>query len=152
MVARHRVGGRRRERTTAMQTVDAMLESHPEQSVHVDREKLAACIRACFECAQACTSCADACLSEEMVAELTRCIRTDLACADICAATGAVLSRSAEGDARILTAVLEACATACGVCAEECERHADMHAHCRICAEVCRRCEQACRDLLDTPS
>ena len=36
--------GRRRERTTAMQTVDAM-PSLIRSSPHVDREKLAACIR-----------------------------------------------------------------------------------------------------------
>ncbi|MCH2844302.1 four-helix bundle copper-binding protein [Listeria monocytogenes] len=23
-----------------------------------------------------------------------------------------------------------------------------MHEHCRICAEVCRRCERACADLI----
>ncbi len=135
-----------------MDTVDAMLDSHPDPSLGADREKLAACIRACLECMAACTTCADACLGEEMVADLTRCIRTDLSCADVCAATAAVLSRSPEGDARIVTAALEACATACGVCAEECERHAEMHEHCRVCAEVCRRCESACRDLLGTPS
>ena len=135
-----------------MNTVDAMLESHPDRSMDADREKLAACIWACLECAQACTGCADACLAEDMVSDLRRCIRTDLACADVCAATAAVLSRSAEGDGRIMTAVLRACAEACGACAEECERHAEMHEHCRVCAEACRRCEQACLDLLGAPS
>jgi len=33
-------------------------------------------------------------------------------------------------------------------CGEECAGHADMHEHCRVCADVCRRCEQACRELL----
>jgi hypothetical protein len=36
----------------------------------------------------------------------------------------------------------------CRACAVECERHAAHHDHCRVCAEVCRRCEQACGDLL----
>jgi hypothetical protein len=64
-------------------------------------------------CAQTCTACADACLSEDMVAELTKCIRTDLDCADICSATGAVLSRHTGYDANITKAMLEACRVAC---------------------------------------
>src|SRR3954447_4718929 len=53
-----------------------MLDSYPQDLAGVDREKLRACIEACVECAQACTACADACLSEDMVAELTKCIHT----------------------------------------------------------------------------
>lgn len=60
-----------------------MLEAYPKDLGNIDKEKLAECIAACFECAQICTACADACLSEDMVAELTKCIRTDLDCADI---------------------------------------------------------------------
>ena len=125
-----------------------MLETYPKDLGGIDREKLLACIEACGECAQACTACADACLSEDMVAELTTCIRTDADCADVCAATGRVLSRHTGYDANLTRAVLEACATACRACGDECERHASMHEHCRVCAEACRRCEQACRDLL----
>ena len=36
---------------------------------------------------------------------------------------------------------------ACRACAEERDRHAAHHDHCRVCAEVCRRCEQTCSDL-----
>jgi hypothetical protein len=125
-----------------------MLESYPADLGGIDRNKLLTCIEACVECAQACTACADACLSEEMVAELRKCIRTDLDCADVCEATGRVLSRHTAYDANVTRAVLEACATTCRACGDECESHAGMHEHCRICAGVCRRCEQACRDLL----
>ena len=125
-----------------------MLEAHPWEG-HVDRGALARCIEACFECAQACTSCADACLSEEMVAELRKCIRLDLDCADICDATGRVLTRQTEYDAPTSKSLLSACREACATCAEECESHADMHEHCRLCAEACRRCEVACGELLD---
>ena len=52
-------------------------DTYPKDLGEVDREELTACIEACFECAQACTACADACLSEDMVAELTKCIRTN---------------------------------------------------------------------------
>jgi hypothetical protein len=83
-----------------------------------------------------------------MVAELTTCIRTDLDCADLCAATGRVVSRRTGTNADLTRATLTACAAACRVCAEECARHASMHEHCRICGESCRRCEEACQALL----
>ena len=79
----------------------------------IDKAKLAECIQACFECAQACTACADACLKEDMVAELTRCVRTNLDCVDICVATGKILSRHDSYDAGTTRAVIEACRTAC---------------------------------------
>jgi hypothetical protein len=126
-----------------------MLATYPKDLGGVDRDALTACIEACVECAQACTACADACLSEDMVAELRTCIRTDLDCADVCEATGRVLSRHTGYDANLTRAVLEACAAACRACGDECSRHAEMHEHCRVCAEACRRCEQACRALID---
>ncbi|MET3948309.1 hypothetical protein ABIB49_003030 [Arthrobacter sp. UYCu512] len=128
--------------------ISAMLEAHPTEPGSIERNKLAECITACFQCAQACTACADACMGEHMVADLITCIRTDLDCADICGATGSVLSRQTGTNEGILRAVLEACRAACGACADECERHADMHEHCRICAQACRRCEAACTELL----
>ncbi len=127
-----------------------MLRTYPKDLGGVDRDRLLACIEACMECAQACTACADACLSEDMVAELTKCIRTDLDCADICTTTGRVLSRHTGYDANLTRAVLEACATACKTCGDECESHASMHDHCRVCADACRRCERACRELMDS--
>lgn len=131
-----------------MSQTTAMLDAYPADLGQIDKNALAACIDACFSCAQTCTACADACLSEEMVADLAKCIRSDLDCADICETTGRVLSRHTGYDANLTRAVLEACATACKACGDECERHAEMHAHCRVCAEACRRCERACRDLL----
>lgn len=128
--------------------ISAMLNAHPQGDTVLDKDKLAECIAACFECAQACTGCADACLGEDMVADLVTCIRTDLDCADICAATGSILTRQTGGQTAIPLAVLEACRAACATCAEECEKHAGMHEHCRICAEACRRCEAACGVLL----
>lgn len=113
-----------------------------------DPDELAACIEACFDCAQACIACADACLGEDMVADLRRCITSDLNCADVCATTGRVLSRQTAYDAEITRAVLNACRDTCRRCAAECEQHAGMHEHCRVCAEACRRCEQACDRLL----
>jgi hypothetical protein len=130
-------------------TTHAMLDAYPK-TINLDRGKLAATIDALIACADACTSCADACLSEDSVAELTKCVRTDLDCADICGTTARVLSRHTGYDANISRSLLETCATACKSCGDECARHAGMHEHCRICADVCRSCEQACRTLLAT--
>jgi hypothetical protein len=131
-------------------THEKMLDSHPQTLGRIDRETLVECIAACFECAQACTTCADACLSEDMVADLTACIRKNLDCADICVATGNALSRRTGYDADVTRAFLEACAAACQACGDECAQHGRMHEHCKICADACRRCEQACRALLAT--
>lgn len=125
----------------------SMLETTPVAPTF-DRDPLARCIDACFDCAQACTTCADACLAEESVADLRRCIRLNLDCADICEATGRALSRQTEGDVATLKALLEACAQSCQVCGEECEGHAEHHRHCRVCADACRSCEESCKQLL----
>ena len=130
-----------------MATIQKMLDAHPWPG-NVEREVLARCIEECFACALACTSCADACLSEkDAVAELRKCIRLNLDCADICEATGRVLTRQTEYDAPLTRAQLEACREACATCAEECERHPNME-HCTICAQACRRCHEACDALL----
>jgi hypothetical protein len=46
-----------------------------------------------------CPACGDACLSEDTVAELTKCIRTNADCADVCDATGWEMSRHTGYDA-----------------------------------------------------
>lgn len=91
----------------------AMLATYPRDLGGIDCDALHRCIDACFDCAQVCTACADACLSEDSVAELTKCIRTNLDCADMCATTGAVLSRHTGYDAMMTSAVLQACLAAC---------------------------------------
>jgi Domain of Unknown Function (DUF326) len=127
-----------------MHHVTKMLETHPQATAN---EALARCIEQCFACALSCTSCADACLAEEQVQELVRCIRLNLDCADVCDATGRVLTRQTSTEPRLARSMLDACVQACRICAEECERHAPHHEHCRVCAEACRRCEQACEEL-----
>lgn len=124
-----------------------MLDTYP-RTFNVDADVLASAIEALTECANTCTQCADACLSEEDVASMVKCIRLNLDCADVCTATGRVLSRQTEYDANVTRAQLEACVAACKSCGDECDGHAGHMAHCRVCAESCRRCGQACRDLL----
>jgi hypothetical protein len=131
-----------------MSNAATMLEQYPAD-INVDKAVLAGCIDACTECAQTCTACADACLSEQMVADLTRCIRDNLDCSDQCHATAQVLSRHTGYDASLTRAVVEACRQACRTCGDSCEEHAEMHAHCKTCAESCRRCERACEALLE---
>ena len=124
-----------------------MLDTYP-RGFNLDAGVLAAAIEALSDCAQACTACADDCLSEEQVQDLIKCIRLNLDCADVCAATIRVVSRQTEYDANVTRPLLEACIAACRSCGDECSSHAEMHEHCRICAEGCRRCEQACQELL----
>ena len=127
--------------------VENMLKTHPNRGT-TKQDLLARCIEACFTCAESCTSCADACLAEDMVADLRHCISTDLSCADICEATGRVLSRQTQPDWKIVRAQLEACITATQRCAAECEKHQDMHEHCKMCAQACRTCEETCKTFL----
>ena len=111
-------------------------------------DDLATAIEACFDCAQTCTACADACLAEDDVVELRRCIALDVNCADLCDATGRVLSRQTDYDHQITQRTLEVCVRACIACAAECDKHAPHHPHCGVCAEVCRACAAACMQLL----
>ena len=117
-------------------------------SFNVDAGLLAATIDALSDCAQACMADTGCDLGEANVAEMVRCIRLCLDCADVCVATAGVISRQADYDAHVVVPLLQACAAVCKSCGDECERHARMHEHCRVCAEVCRTCERMCRDLL----
>lgn len=124
-----------------------MLHSY-RRDLDLDAGVLAATIEALNDCAQACTGDADADLAEENLADMVRCIRLCLECADVCTATVRVVSRPGECDGKVTRPLLEACIASCRSCGDECERHAQMHEHCRVCAEACQRCEGACRDLL----
>ena len=126
----------------------AMLDTHPRSSA--DNTAIAGVLDALEDCAQTCTMCADACLSEDMVAELRRCIRLNLDCAALCIATAGILGRRTEGDASVLRSAIEACIAACEACGAECESHAEMHEHCRVCAEACRQCAEACRSAVSS--
>jgi hypothetical protein len=114
----------------------------------VDTDVLATAIDAMNDCAQACVADNIADLGEPHVADMIRCIRLCLDCADICIAAGRVTSRLVLYDPGVLRPLLESCAASCRRCGDECERHAPRHAHCRVCAEACRRCEKACQALL----
>jgi hypothetical protein len=125
-----------------------MLEAHPLPA-ELDRDLLARCIDECLACLQSCTVCADASVAQPDVVDLRRSIRLCLDCADVCDATGRMLSRQTEYVATTARAQVSSCWELCAICATECERHAQHHEHCRICAEQCRRCEEACSAVLE---
>lgn len=126
-----------------------LLDSYPG-TFTLDASLLAATIDALNDCAQACTADADDDLSEPDVAEMVKCIRLCLDCADICTTTAAVTSRRTDYDPNVTGPLLQACIAACKSCGDECELHAAIHVHCLVCAEACRRCQRACQDLLAT--
>lgn len=129
--------------------VQEILSTHPAVEGRTNTA-LIRCIEACYDSAQACTVCADACLGEERVEDLLQCVRLNLDCADVCAATGQVASRRTGTNELVILRMIETCAEACRLCGDECEDHAGEHEHCRICADSCRRCEEACRAAADT--
>ena len=133
-----------------MNDTATMLKSHPSPVAHAD--KLAACIDACAACLVSCTSCADACIGGDMPKEMAKCIRTDLDCADVCAATIAVLTRQTKPNPSIQRAQLQAMIVACKTCGDSCMSHADVHGHCKLCGQTCRDCESKCNDLLSVLS
>ena len=113
-----------------------------------DRNRLRECIEATQAVAHAAMACADACLAEEMVEDLTGCVRTLLTTADICETTARVLSRRAGSDPVVVRALLTACWTACRAGCEVSEEFAPIHYHCQVCTRACRSGERACRALL----
>lgn len=133
--------------TSGSTLIEQISLSHPRSG---DEGQLYAdALQALADCATACTVCADACLSEENPASMIECVRVDLLCAAICAATTQAVAGAPEEHSSIMRAQLQACIEACRSCAAECEQHAGHHEHCRLCAEACRRCEQACQALLE---
>jgi hypothetical protein len=127
--------------------VERMLAAVPTRPGS-DHDRLRDCIEAAQAVAQAATACADACLAEEMIDELTGCVRTLLTTADICATTARVLSRRTGSDPVVVRALLTACWTACRAGREASEEFALIHFHCQLCARACRSGERACRALL----
>lgn len=131
-----------------MKNLETMLSSHPR----ADRQHVAdyaEIVQNLADCGVACTACADACLAETGGAEkLRKCIRTNLDCAEVCAATMRLVTRQTETPNELLHAQLHACVLACQLCADECALHAEHHEHCRLCAETCRQCQERCNHLL----
>src|SRR5512132_70133 len=99
-------------------TTMAMLDTDPSQPL-LDKRLLTRGIDTCLECDQACTACADADLGEPTVADLVKCARLNLDCADMCQTTARVLTRQTGYDRDLTRAGVQACVQAGEVCGGE---------------------------------
>ncbi len=130
-----------------MSDAEEILKIHPTK-IHMDTDFVVTCIIEAFNCAQACTACADACLAESELSSLVRCIRLNQDCSDVCVTTARMLTRQTEPDWTVLRSQIQTCLAVCHETANENERQAGQHPYCGVCAEVCRRIETACQNLL----
>lgn len=118
----------------------------PAQPKHGDHAKhFLDCAKACDDCARVCEACSAHCL--KLVAEGKRehveTAKTCQDCATVCAAASAITARTGP----FSDTICQACADVCKRCGDACEKHASDPMM-KQCADECRRCEKACRDML----
>lgn len=92
-----------------------------------------------YKCASECDYCATACLDDEEVKSLSKCIKLNLVCADICRTTAIFIARETVHAEHII----KECTEICDLCAKECQQH-DTES-CKRCAEVCSNCAEQCK-------
>jgi len=130
-----------------MQDLEAVIAgSSTLESVHI--KSLAHCIEVCLQCAASCTACADECLDEPELAEMRRCIRLNVDCADVVSMIARLLSRRGEPELATLRTLLEAGNFITTACAAETMKHAANYEYCKLTAEICRVCARECEDAL----
>lgn len=129
-----------------MKYMRAIISNHPSYAADHNGE-LVACIEACMGAMAASAACADACLAEPDATEMTTCIRLNLDCSDLCAATGRILTRHVGHLTQEVIAQVNALAAVVAACGRECGQHAKDNEHCGICAQACSVCVEACRHL-----
>jgi Domain of Unknown Function (DUF326) len=104
------------------------------------------CAKACDDCARMCDACGAHCA--KMVAEGNKgheeTMRTCQDCASVCRAAGAVTARTGPFSHVICTA----CAEVCKKCGDACTKHAAHDNIMKKCADECVACEKACREML----
>ena len=83
-----------------------MADSHPGARPAFDGE-LIKCIEECVACSEAGAAYADACMAEPDIVSLIQCVRADLDCSDVCAATTTILSRRTAVDLTVTRTVGE---------------------------------------------
>jgi hypothetical protein len=101
------------------------------------------CIELFFRCAQECENFADACLHEYDVAMMSKCIRLDNDCAEICWSAAAFMSRGSK----FIPEICRLCAELCEACGAECAKH--KAPHCQLCATACQECAAECRQMAE---
>lgn len=122
-----------------MNVAAQMLEARTDER-GVDHAALALAIDAMQDVVAATAMCADACLSDPT--DKADCVRACTDTSDVAAALAKVLSRT--GPTVLGTqALVSAAAKMLSECAAVCAEHGEHDAHCRICAEVCGRGQQA---------
>jgi hypothetical protein len=105
-----------------------------------------ACAKECSDCQRECDSCANHCA--HMVADGKKDhLKTLGTCAD-CATLCTTAARITARQGPFAVAACEACTKACAGCGAGCEKFPD-DAHMKRRAEECRRCEKACRDMIE---
>lgn len=92
-------------------------------------------------CQAKCNYCLNACLHEEDVKMMTKCIKLDKDCAEICSLTLSLFA----SDSDFKNDIVKLCIDACEKCGEECGKH--DYEHCQHCAEACRKCAAALKAL-----
>jgi len=130
-----------------MQDLEAVIAgSSTLENVHI--KSLAHCIEVCLQCAASCTACADECLDEPELANMRRCIRMNIDCADIVSVIARLLSRRGEPELSALRAVLEAGTSIATQCAAETLKHAGAYEYCKLTSEICSLCARECEEAL----
>jgi hypothetical protein len=120
-------------------------ESAPRSTVAgSDLDRLGDCIDACLACSRACLAAAEARADQAADDEAAE-VRLGLDCADLCEATGRLLSRHTGANGDLVRAFLDTCASACDAWAETCRQHDDPRSHEAV--EACVTCARRCRDL-----
>lgn len=128
-----------------MNVAAQMLDARPDAR-GVDHAALSLAIDALHDAVSAATTCADACLSMPDPGDRIECIQACSDAADVSAATLRILSRTGPtvmGTRALVDATAKILSETSSVCAE----HGVDHKHCRICADVLSRAEQALAGL-----
>jgi hypothetical protein len=117
----------------------------PAKSGHEHNQHFWDCAAACHDCARVCEACSSHCaqLAADGKKEHLETLRTCQDCATVCTAAASVTSRVGPFSDVICTA----CADVCKRCGEACAKLKDDAMMTR-CAEVCSKCEKACQEML----
>jgi len=103
------------------------------------------CAKACNDCEQICEACATHCaqLAAGGKKDHLRTLQTCRDCAAHCAAAAKITAAQGPFSDLICTA----CAEACKRCGDECDKFKDDEMM-KKCGDECRKCEKACRAML----
>ena len=93
-----------------------------------------------FKCAAECEYCTTMCLEEDNVKTLTKCIKLNLMCSQVCITTAIATARESIHAEHLI----KECIEICELCAKECAKHDTQH--CKKCADICSTCAEKCKN------